>query len=159
MNAASTYIIFELNRASYGVRSQDVLHIDMLEHITSVPNTVPAVEGVVFSRGRVVPAMNLRVRFGFPAAAPTPRTRLIFIQAGTRVVALIVDSASEFRVVPPASIQSADPTLVGIDGNYVRGAATIAGRLVLLLDVAAVLNVDDHAALAAAESAALQPLA
>lgn len=154
MNSGETYIVFELGDSSYGLRSQDVMHIEMLEHITPVPNTAAAVEGVVFSRGQVIPALNLRVRFGFPRQAPTPRTRLIFLKVHDRTVALIVDAAREFRTIPRDTIRPIEETLHGVDGNYVQGVATVGGRLVLLLDVLAVLNLDDPAPLLAAVAAA-----
>lgn len=154
----TTYIIFELSGSAYGLRSADVLHIEMLEHITSVPNTAAAVEGVVFSRGQVFPALNLRVRFGFPRAERTPKTRLIFVRVHQRTVALIVDAAREFRTIPASAIRPIEETLHGIDGNYVQGVATIGDRLVLLLDVLAVLNLDDATPLLAVEAAALQPI-
>lgn len=141
MSASETYILFELAGAAYGVRSKDVLHVDMVEHITPVPNSTPCIEGVVFSRGQVIPAMNLRVRFGFPPEPSTARTRLIFLRCEQRTVALIVDSAREFRTLPAASIRPIEETLAGVSGNYVRGVATLGERLVLLLDLASVLDV------------------
>jgi purine-binding chemotaxis protein CheW len=155
MNSAETYILFELAGSSYGVRSKDVLHIDLLEHITPVPNTAPAVDGVVFSRGQVIPALNLRARFGFERAEPTPRTRLIFLRHEQRTVALIVDSAREFRAIPNSAIRPIEETLAGVDGNYLRGVATLGDRLVLLLDIGAVLTLDQDPA--AAARTALQP--
>ena len=157
MNATDTYILFELAGSAYGVRSKEVLHIDLLEHITPVPNTAPAVDGVVFSRGQVIPALNLRARFGFPRVAPTARTRLIFLKSEQRTVALIVDSAREFRSIPGDSIRPIEETLTGVNGNYVKGVATVADRLVLLLDVPAVLKLDS--ADAAPAAAVLQPSA
>lgn len=155
MNTGETYIIFELSGSAYGVRSADVMHVEMLEHITPVPNTASAVDGVVFSRGRVVPALNLRVRFGFPREAPTPATRLIFLKVHQRTVALIVDAAREFRTIPADAIRPIEETLHGINGNYLQGVVTVGNRLVLLLDVVAVLNLDDAAPLVAAEAAAI----
>lgn len=136
------FILFELAGALYGIRSRDVQHIDMLEHITPVPNTIPALEGVVFSRGRVTPALNLRVRFGLAREAHTPRTRLIFIKLQQRVVALIVDAAREFAFIASNTIKTGEETLHGIQGNYVNGVATVKDRMVLLLDLAAVLAED-----------------
>jgi purine-binding chemotaxis protein CheW len=159
MNQDDTYIIFELGGAAYGLRSADVLHIEMLEHVTPVPNTASAVDGVVFSRGQVIPALNLRTRFGFPREPHTPRTRLIFVRVHQRTVALIVDAAREFRKIPAATIRPIEETLHGINGNYVHGVATVSERLVLLLDVVAVLNLDDAAPLLAAEAAAAAPVA
>lgn len=142
MSAAETYILFELAGSFYGVRSQDVLHIDLLEHITPVPNAAACVDGVVFSRGQVIPALNLRARFGFPRIEPTARTRLLFLRHGARTVALIVDSAREFRTLATESIRPIEETLTGVNGSYVKGVATVGDRLVLLLDVAAVLQVE-----------------
>lgn len=142
MSASDTYILFELAGAAFGVRSRDVLHVDLLEHITPVPNAAPWVDGVVFSRGQVIPAMNLRCRFGFPREEPTPRTRLIFVKTGERIVALIVDSAREFRTIADTAIRPIEDTLTGIQGNYIKAVATIAGRLVLLIDVAAVMSLE-----------------
>jgi purine-binding chemotaxis protein CheW len=159
MNQDETYIIFELGGAAYGLRSADVLHIEMLEHVTPVPNTASAVDGVVFSRGQVIPALNLRARFGFPREPHTPRTRLIFVRVHQRTVALIVDAAREFRKIPAAAVRPIEETLHGINGNYVRGVATVGERLVLLLDVVAVLNLDDAAPLLAAEAAVAAPVA
>jgi purine-binding chemotaxis protein CheW len=143
MNLADNYIIFELDGANYGVSSEHVLYIEMLEHVTAVPNTAAAVDGVVFSRGQVVPAINLRVRFGLPRQPHTPRTRLIYLKVQQRVVALIVDVAREFQRIPADSIRPVQERLVGIDGNYVSGMATVKNRNVLLLDVAAVLRVEE----------------
>jgi purine-binding chemotaxis protein CheW len=156
MNAAETYILFELAGTSYAVPSREVLHIDLLEHITPVPNTAGAVDGVVFSRGQVIPALNLRARFGLPREAATARTRLIFIKRERRTVALVVDSAREFRTIPDETIRPIEETLTGVNGNYVRAVATVSNRLVLLLELGAVLRLDGADA-AAPVTPTLQP--
>lgn len=143
MTADDTYILFELDRAAYAVRSSDVQHVEMLEHITPVPNTAAAVDGVVFSRGQVIPAINLRARFGLPRVPATQSSRLIFLATQGRVVALVVDSAREFQRIPLASVRPIEDTLTGIQGNYVQGVATVKGRNVLLLDVGAVLTLEE----------------
>ncbi len=143
MSVADTYIIFELEGAAYAVRTSDVQHVDLLEHITPVPNAAPSVDGVVFSRGQVIPAINLRARFGLPRQPPTPRTRLVFLKVRERVVALIVDSAREFQRIPADAIRPVQETLVGIDGNYVEGIASVKDRNVLVLDVGAVLTMEE----------------
>jgi len=143
MNASEPYILFELAGSLYGLRSADVQHVEMLEHITPVPNTAAAVEGVVFSRGQVMPALNLRVRFGLPREPHTPRTRLLVVKLHQRIVALLVDAAREFRVIPTDALTPVEHTLHGIQGNYVRGVATVRDRLVLLLDLEAVLDRDE----------------
>lgn len=143
MTNQDTYVLCQLAGADYGLRSADILHIDMLEHVTPVPNTAPAVEGVVFSRGQVIPALNLRARFGLEKAPHTERTRLIFMTLHQRTVALVVDSAREFRRIPRDAIRPMEETLHGIRGNYIQGVASLGDRMVLLIDVAAVLDLEE----------------
>mgnify|MGYP001199834995 CR=1 FL=1 len=143
MNISDTYILFELDSAAYAVRSADVQHVEMLEHVTRVPNTAPAVDGVVFSRGQVFPALNLRARFGLPRQPYTAQTRLIFLRVAERVVALIVDSARQFERIERSAIRPIEATLVGIQGNYVEGVATVKGRNVLIMNVGAVLTLEE----------------
>ncbi|HYG24011.1 MAG TPA: chemotaxis protein CheW [Verrucomicrobiae bacterium] len=138
--ANETYVLFELAGTTYALPSREVQHIEMLDHVTPVPNANPAVEGVIFSRGQVIPAMNLRMRFGFPREPHTLRTRVIVVDIHQRTVALIVDAAREFRAIPDNAIRSIDETLAGVDRNYLRGVATLNDRLILLLNLAAVLN-------------------
>ncbi|HVU34857.1 MAG TPA: chemotaxis protein CheW [Opitutaceae bacterium] len=140
MSNTESYILFELAGTAYAVRSRDVLHIEMLEHITPVPNSAPWVEGVVFSRGQVIPAINLRVRFGLPNEARTARTRLVFIRHEERTIALIVDSAREFRSIATESIRPLGETALGISGHHVAGVATLNQQLVLVLDLPSVLR-------------------
>ena len=115
----------------------------MFEHVTLVPNANPAIEGVVFSRGQVIPALNLRVRFGFPKEKNSLRTRIIFATVHDRTVGLIVDAAREFQNVPAESVAPIEETLTGINGKYLKAVTKVNGRLVLILDLEAVLNVDD----------------
>lgn len=143
--ASETYVVFELAGTTYAVRSRDVQHIEMLDHVTPVPSAIPAVEGVVFSRGHVIPAMNLRIRFGLPREPHTLRTRLIVVQTHQRTVALIVDAAREFRSIPSDSIRPIEQTLSGVSGNYLQGVATVHDRLVLLLNLESVLSLAEAA--------------
>ncbi len=134
------YILFDLAGTSYGVRSREVLHMEMIDQITPVPNARAFVEGVVFSRGQVIPALNLRVRFGFPREPHTLRTRLLVVQARERAVGLIVDSARDFRMISAASIQPPDLAIVGTTGRFLSGIVSLGDRLVLLLDLQSTLT-------------------
>lgn len=138
------FVLFEINGSTYGISSDDVRHIEMLEHVTMVPNANPAIDGVVFSRGQVIPALNLRTRFGFQRGETTMRTRIIFVQVRDRVVGLIVDSAREFLRIPIESIRPIEQTLTGINGNYLKAVAQAGERLILILDLDTVLDVDQY---------------
>lgn len=134
------YILFSLAGTTYAVRTRDVTHVEMIDQITSVPNAAHFVDGVVFSRGQVVPALNLRARFGFDRAPCDVRTRLLVVQNDGRSVGLVVDSAREFLSIPSSAVQPPNQALAGISGQYIEGIANLNDRLVLILDLAEVLN-------------------
>jgi purine-binding chemotaxis protein CheW len=136
-----TFILFELAGTTYGVRSRDVQHIEMVEHLTPVPNAAHSVEGVVFSRGEVIPALNLRARFGFEKIPHDLRTRLVVVQAEGRSVGLVADSAREFIRIAAEAIQPPHETITGLSGKYLEGIATLDGRIVLILNLEEVINI------------------
>lgn len=138
---AEPFILFELAGTTYGVRSRFVQQIEMVEHVTPVPNAGAAVEGVVFARGQVVPALNLRVRFGFEKAPFDLRTRLIVVNTGARVVGMIVDTAREFLHIPAAIIEAPPEAITGLSGKYLEGIATLDGRLILILNLDEVVDI------------------
>jgi len=156
---AEPHILFELAGTTYALPSREVAHMEMIEQITPVPNAMPFVEGVVFSRGQVIPAVNLRVRFGFPRQPFSLSTRLLVVQAGERSVGLIVDSAREFRPISQESVQPVDSTLAGTTGRFLSGIAHIGERLVLLLDLKTTLRLLEEETAGIAEESALAPVA
>ncbi len=137
---AENYILFSLSGTTYALRTRDVAHIEMVEQITGVPNAAHFVDGVVFSRGQVVPALNLRARFGFEKVPADLRTRLLVVQHDGRSVGLVVDSAREFLAIPPSSVQPPNQALAAVSGRYIEGIANLDDRLILILDLRAVLN-------------------
>ena len=141
--ASGTFILFNVAGTTYGLRSRDVAHVEMVEQVTAVPNAAPFVDGVVFSRGQVVPALSLRARFGFPRAAYGVGTRLVVVQAGGRSVGLVVDDAREFASFDPSLIQPPGSALTGLSGKYLEGIANVGDRLILILNLAEVLSFED----------------
>ena len=133
MTAAETFILFGVAGTTYALRSRDVAHVEMVEQVTAVPNAVPFVDGVVFSRGQVVPAVNMRARFGFPRKAADLRTRLLVVSAAGRSVGLLVDACREFLTIPHASIHPPGDALGGIGTQYIDGIATINDRMIVVL--------------------------
>jgi purine-binding chemotaxis protein CheW len=143
--AAATYILFGVAGTTYAVRSPDVAHVEMIEQVTAVPTAAHFVDGVVVSRGQVVPALNLRARFGFEKAPYDVSTRLLVVRADGRSVGLVVDSAREFATIDPGAIQPPASALTGLSGRYLDGVANVGGRLILVLNLAEVLAFDDPA--------------
>jgi len=129
------FILFSVAGTTYGVESQLVRHIEMIEQVTPVPNAPGFVEGVVFSRGQVVPVLNLRVRFGFDRVERDLRARLLVVEVGGRLLGLLADDAREFVSVPDASIHPPNDAITGLSGNYIDGVATLGDRIVLVLNL------------------------
>ena len=140
-NDSETFILFELAGTTYGVPSRAVEHMQMIEdNITPVPNAPGAVEGVVFSRGQVIPAINLRARFGFDRVPHDLRTRLIVASIEDRTVGLVVDSAREFISIPAGAIKPPGEAITGLSGKYLQGIATLGERIILMLNLSAVID-------------------
>lgn len=136
------FILFELAGTTYGIPSSAVQQINMIEDIAPVPNSHKVVEGVAFVRGQVVPALNLRTRFGFDKIERDLRSRLIVINTGGRVVGLIVDTAREFLKLPVSAIEETPEALTGLSGKYLEGIATVGQRMILILNLDAVLDIE-----------------
>jgi len=134
------YILFGVAGTTYAVPSPQVQHIEMVEQITPVPNATHAVEGVVFSRGQVVPVINLRARFGFDRTAINQRSRLLVVQQGTRSIGLLADEAKEFVTIADAAIHPPNEAIGNLSGSYLNGVATLGERVVLILDVREVVE-------------------
>jgi chemotaxis signal transduction protein len=138
--ATRSYILFSVAGTTYALHSHHVRHMEMVEQVTSVPNAAPFVEGVVFSRGQVVPVLNLRVRFGFERAPRDLRTRLLVVEVAGRAIGLMADEAREFIQIPDASVRPPGDAIGGLSGNYLDGVATIGDRIVLILNLGAVIE-------------------
>jgi len=138
--AIETFIVFTVAGTAYGLRSHEVQHIEMLDRVTRVPNAASFVDGVVFSRGQVVPAVNLRARFGFERAPYDLRTRLIVVQSGGRNVGLVVDDGREFLRLSTGAIAAPQDSLADLSSPYVEGIVSVADRLILVLRLEQLLN-------------------
>jgi chemotaxis signal transduction protein len=138
--ATRTYILLNVAGTTYALRSHEVRHMEMVDQVTVVPNAPPFVEGVVFSRGQVVPVVNLRVRFGFERVARDLRTRLLVVEAAGRTIGLLADAAREFVPIPDSSIRPPSEAIGGLSGNYLDGVATLGERIVLILNLRHVIE-------------------
>lgn len=143
--SADNYILFSVAGTDYALPSQDVAHIEMVEQITRVPNSPLFVDGVVFSRGQVVPAINMRARFGFDRAPVDVASRLMVVHSKGRSVGLLVDGCREFLNLPQSSIHPPGEALSGLSAHYVSGVASINNRLIVVLALERLLDSTEHA--------------
>jgi purine-binding chemotaxis protein CheW len=135
-----SFILFELAGTQYALRSRDIQQLEMLTQITPVPNAPEFVDGVVSVRGHVIPAVNLRARFGFPRKQADLRSRLLVVKTSDREIGMVVDSAREFISIDPDSIQPPPEGVGGMSGKYLEGIAHVGDRLVLILDAQQIID-------------------
>lgn len=140
MVKSTPYIIFQVAETTYGISTEVVQQMEMVEQITKVPNTPPYVDGVVYLRGQVVPVINLRTRFANERIPYDIRARLIVVNLSGRVVGLAVDSAREYLAIPDDQVLP-PPATISEDGNsFIQGVVSLKERLVMILDVSKVLS-------------------
>lgn len=128
-------VVFRLESERYGIDIFRVNEIIRLREITPIPHTEPHVKGLVNLRGKTIPVVDLRVRFGIPTAESTDRARIIVVEAESGQVGLIVDEVCEVGTLEKGGVEP-PPSLVGGPGcDFVRGVARRDERLIALLDL------------------------
>jgi purine-binding chemotaxis protein CheW len=152
MDAANTgdeqqLVVFELGAEFYGVEISRVHEIIRLQSVTHVPRAPSFVEGVINLRGKVIPVVDLRRRFGLPSGEHTRASRIVVLEIGDQVVGVIVDGVSEVLRVNTATVEPPSPVVAGIDSEYLQGIAKLPERLVILLDLDRVLAREERRAL------------
>ncbi|MEN2983800.1 MAG: chemotaxis protein CheW [Dictyoglomaceae bacterium] len=136
----NSYVIFQLGNTYYGIKSKYIQQIEMIENITHVPNVPNYIEGVVFSRGKVIPAINLRVRLGMEKIPFNIKTRMIVVKVKNREVGLIVDSAREYTTISKDKIQESFEDILEVSERFLEGVANLENRLILILNLEEILK-------------------
>jgi purine-binding chemotaxis protein CheW len=143
-------VVCELADEHYGLDIAKVFEIIRHQPITPVPRAPMFVKGVINLRGRIIPVVDLRGRFGMSEAQPTKETRIVVAESSGTRVGLIVDSVSEVLLVPAESVESTPEVAAGAEAEYLRGIAKLADRLVLLLELDGLFGLEEHDFLAGA---------
>ncbi len=147
---------FRIGNETYGVRIASVREIVRVPEITSVPNAPDIIEGVINLRGKIIPVMDLRKRFGSKTIQPDKRNRILVVELVNKLLGLIVSSASEVLKIPPSEIESLGTVFAEGESSYVTGVGKLKGRLIIILDIARLLKQPDFKKLEeAAEPVAL----
>jgi len=149
--AAGKYLTFQLDREEFGIGVLQVREIMAVQDITAVPQTADYVKGVINLRGKVIPVICLRTRFGLPAAEYGERTSIIVVdvrgQSGAMQVGIIVDGVSEVLNVAAADIEPT-PDFGGTAAPaYLLGMAKSKDRVKILLDIDQVATASEVEAL------------
>ena len=136
----SLYVLFLLDGVTYALTASDVIQMESYAGATPVPGTQPYVAGIMQLRGRVVPVVDVRARFGLPAAERTMDTRVVVGEHEGRYVALVVDAAREVARIAPSQL-APPPRLVETGARgFVRALAQLGDRPVIVLDFAKLIG-------------------
>ncbi len=133
-------VTFNLGSEEFALDILLVQEINRRVEITKVPKTPEFVEGVINLRGKIVPVLDLRKRFGLVGHEFTAQSRIIVVNIDNRVLGLLVDSVSEVLQIPAHTIEPPPPLVAGIDAAYIKGIGKFEDRLLILLDLGKVLS-------------------
>jgi purine-binding chemotaxis protein CheW len=141
------YLTFSLAGEEYGIGILKIKEIIGMMPITTVPQTPGFVKGVVNLRGKVIPVIDLRLRFGMGGIEYTERTCIIVVeidgQSGTVQIGIVVDSVSEVLNVRAEDIEDTPAFGTKLNTEYILGMAKMEGGVKILLDIDRVLSTDE----------------
>lgn len=141
-------VVFELGSEQFGVSISSVESIIKMQAVTKMPHAPSFVEGVTNLRGKVLPVIDLRKRFGMDAQPADKDSRIIVISVNRSEVGMIVDGVSEVLTVPEGSVEPAPAIATTVDSTFITGIAKFDERLVILLDLDRVLTTQEQESLA-----------
>jgi purine-binding chemotaxis protein CheW len=137
-------VVFQLGGEEFGVEIMKVQEIIRMPEITHIPQSPDFVEGVINLRGKIIVVVNLDKRFNFQSKEIDDHSRIVVIEIGNSVVGMIVDSVNEVLRIPTSSVDPA-PELItsNVSKDYIKGVGKLDGRLLILLDLARVLTLEE----------------
>jgi len=131
---------FRIGNETFGVRIGSVREIVRVPEITAVPSAPETVEGVINLRGKIIPVMDLRKRFGQTEIHADKKNRILVVELNNKLVGLIVNAASEVLKIAPSEIEAPGNLFAEGESGYVTGVGKLKGRLIILLDIAKLLH-------------------
>ena len=141
------YLTFSLDSEEYGIGILKVKEIIGMMRITPVPQTPQFVKGVINLRGKVIPVIDLRLRFGMESIEYSERTCIIVVEiqstSGRLPIGIVVDSVSEVLNIKASDIEETPTFGTQLETDYILGMAKMGGGVKILLDIDRILNAED----------------
>jgi len=135
-NEGRNYVFFLLSGETYAVSIEYVQEIIKPKEITEIPHTPEFLRGVVNLRGKIVPVIDLRRRFGLPGNEITKSTRIVVVRSQEQVIGLLVDSVMSVQPIHEKKIEAVPDMLSGpVDSDFFDGVANLDGVIVILIDL------------------------
>ncbi|MEA4857844.1 MAG: chemotaxis protein CheW [Solidesulfovibrio sp.] len=137
-------VTFSIGEEEFGVDILSVQEIIRMMDITKVPRAPEFVEGVINLRGKVIPIIDLRRRFGLATRDHDKHTRIIVIEINNMIVGFVVDSVSEVLRIPASTVEPPPPVVSGLESEYISGVGKLEDRLLILLDLNKLLSGEER---------------
>lgn len=149
-------VTFTLGNEEYAVDILKVQEINRIKEITRVPNSPSYVEGVINLRGKVIPVVNLRKKFGLAERENDEQSRIMIMDIQGITMGLVVDSVSEVLRVPSGIVEPTPPMASNISTEFIKGIAKLEDRLIILLDMDRLLGRAEEAVMIEASTKAIE---
>lgn len=141
------YLTFVLCDEEYGIEILKVREIIGLQPITSVPRTAKFIKGIINLRGKVIPVIDLRIRFEISEVEYTKETCIIVVDAQDLLMGIIVDSVCEVLAIKKKDIEPTPALGDGISADFILGMGRAGDEVKIILDIDEVLAIDEHSVL------------
>jgi purine-binding chemotaxis protein CheW len=128
-------VTFTLEKEEYAVNILNVQEINRITEITKVPNAPDYMEGVINLRGKVIPVINLRKKFGLYNKDTDDSSRVIIMDIQGITYGLVVDSVSEVLRIPSDIVEPPPPMASSMSSMFIKGIAKLENRLIILIDI------------------------
>jgi purine-binding chemotaxis protein CheW len=137
------YLTFQLGDEEYGLEILKVREIIGLMEITNVPRMPNFVRGVINLRGKVIPVIDLRQKFGMERADNTKETCIIVVDLDGLLMGIVVDKVSEVMDIQEQDIEETPTFGVSVDTEFIMGIGKAKGKIVIVLDIRRVLTAEE----------------
>jgi purine-binding chemotaxis protein CheW len=144
--ASQQFLTFLVGREEYGIDILRVQEIKAFSTVTAVPNTPVCIRGVMNLRGTVIPVLDLRIKFGLADPRYDKFTVIVVVKLRSKVVGLVVDAVSDVLDIRTASIERPPELVTDAETAFIRGMATLAERLIMLVDVDQIITLESLSA-------------
>jgi purine-binding chemotaxis protein CheW len=138
--SGALHVLFKVAESEYVVAASDVLHMESFTGATRVPGTESHVVGLMQIRQRVVPIIDLRVRFGLPQLTATLDSRVVVVQCDERAIGLLVDSSREVLKIDDDAFSAPPDVITHHAQGFVASLAKAGARMVMLIDLRKVIG-------------------
>ena len=132
-------VTFVVGGEEYAIPILSVHEINRMMEITRVPQAPPFLDGVINLRGKIIPVIDLRTRFGLDRTDRTAEHRIVVVEVRERVIGFTVDRVNEVLRISSDIVDDA-PAMGGVDADYVRGVGKLDDRLLIMLDLDALFS-------------------